>query len=119
MAKRLTVAERHPKLYGRDGIRPHPDGLAWARCCIGPEKYNPMGHCQCVMAKSKYDYQTSRADRILSGAEGWPSLTKALAALRDTKGRFFCNHRKTDDGYHRECAGWAAKITKHPTIRRK
>lgn len=85
-------------------IIPHPDGNPWTKCCGTQGDIN----CMCLVRKPKNG--PSRLDYILDKFSLHfckPMLSQLLA----DKARFFCCHRKTEDGFHRECAGWAAKIT--------
>lgn len=97
-AKPLTDDER--QILGGYDIKPHPDGKPWSKCCTGP--YDTETKCRCFMKKPKRN--KSRFDL------GWADGELGIR-LKNLKQRFFCVHRETDDGYHRECAGWAAKIT--------
>ncbi len=78
-------------------IKPHPDGKPWSKCCIGPADDGLS--CQCFMRKPRLN--RSRHDG---------TFYNQMAPLKAENGRFFCDHRRTEDGYHRECAGWYAKI---------
>lgn len=88
-------------------LKPHPDGKPWIKCCAGPELSGREGSCQCLMRKAADG--KSRYENSLN-ADGMSNFY-SLNRLRTEMGRFFCVHRSTDDGFHRECAGWAAKIT--------
>ena len=123
MVKPLTEAEENA-IYDYPGtVNPHPDGQPWPRCC-GQKNDKSLSEqagsggfgCQCVMRKPPG--KPSRCDIIMQGGSAVMSngtlvdvsdAHHRLIALHDEKGRFFCVHRKTDDGYHRECAGWYAK----------
>lgn len=101
-AKPLTDTEK-VLMHGfwRD-INPHPDNKAWSKCCrpenraFGNEKNDPQCFCRrnALNGKARRDWAIfrDRADKV--AAEG---------------GRFFCAHQKTEDGYHRECGGWAKR----------
>lgn len=123
----LTKLER--QILDNDGklaasIKPHPDGKAWDTCCRVGDKnstFNPHDSdssttCQCFVRKPPHNI--SRYEQFLVGLHdrSCPGMKTNLMAAASIKARFFCCHRTTDDGYHRECAGWAAKITKNPTI---
>lgn len=81
-------------------LQPHPDGKPWGKCCTSPQDNN--FECQCFMKKPANN--SSRYEEMCK-------FNTDVVQLVAEKGRFFCVHRKTDDGFHRECAGWAAKIT--------
>lgn len=102
MVKPVTIAEQ--EALGLTTLLPHPDGKPWGKCC--GEKGDKL--CMCLMRKPKNDQ--SRFDLIM----GEPTLSSfaknSLVPVVAENGRFFCVHRKTDDGFHRECAGWAAKF---------
>ena len=91
-------------------IVPHPDGKAWDKCCNSADHPPPSGgvdldtesSCMCFMRKPRRG--TSRFEKFRHCSD-----TKQVMA---EKGRFMCPHRMTDDGYHRECAGWAARFAK-------
>lgn len=109
---------------------PHPDGKAWGTCCRsgGPKdlaairvfKIANGGErdtdttCQCFMRKPPKG--KSRFDSYRNNQGG--SAFDHVDQLIKEKGRFFCCHRLTVDGYHRECAGWAARITHNPRIKK-
>lgn len=98
MTAPVTVAESNA--IGGEKINPAPDGRPWDKCCSHPNDDN-FG-CQCFMKKpanhnSRFDWHIKMVGSVIH-------------RLLDEKGRFFCIHR-TDGEYHRECAGWAAKIT--------
>ena len=78
---------------------PHPDGQPWVKCCKGVMDNDQ--HCQCFMKKPTNNI--SRCEEFAGHADVAESMTNG-------QDRFFCVHRKTDDGYHRICAGWAAKF---------
>lgn len=88
---------------------PHPDGKPWGKCCGEANDTD----CMCLMRKPRNE--PSRFNKILKGLYN-PVDADGLARLAMENGRFFCMHRKTDDGFHRECAGWAAKF--HPETRK-
>ena len=113
-------------LGGNFGIKPHPDGKPWPKCCGKPgDDSDLFGGCKCFVRKPPD--KESRLDRVLAGDPSmkFPSGFRPTSEeeyqkiVAETKqciaenGRFFCVHRSTDDGFHRECAGWAAKF--HPT----
>lgn len=101
--KLLTKTEQ--QAVGFTQLAPHPDGQPWSKCCRGRND-NEYG-CQCFMKKPRN--APSRNDSF------------AYSCVRDLKaegGRFFCIHRETTDGFHRECAGWAAKFGKEKTNER-
>ncbi len=92
---------------------PHPDGHPWAKCCGTKTDVN----CMCLMRKPKNE--PSRFRKMLDNLYQFnPFSQNALSQIARRKllkcvaekGRFFCIHRM-DGEYHRECAGWAAKIT--------
>jgi hypothetical protein len=107
MVQPLTEAEK-ATVTGYQGpeVTPHPDGKPWDKCCGDKNTLNSAGHansCQCFMRKPRN--APSRFSNLAS--------FDSVKALIKESGRFFCCHRTTDDGFHRECAGWAAKFTKH------
>lgn len=95
-------------------VLPHPDGQPWTKCC--GDKANNEDGCMCLMRKpkngrSRYTKGMTELKSPQMAPEirsGWISLEN----LRKEGGRFFCVHRTTEDGFHRECAGWAAKFNK-------
>jgi hypothetical protein len=99
-------------------LAPHPDGKPWTKCCKfdDPSDEGEL-HCQCLTRKPSSFM--SRLN-ILNGKGRLPAqrtLTANGRLLTFTEHaangeRFFCVHRKTDDGFHRECAGWAALYRK-------
>lgn len=95
--KPITETEREAVFH--TPLAPHPDGQPWRSCCRG--KYDNEQSCQCFMRKPRN--AQSRHDLIPYGI---------VADLKKENGRFFCVHRRTDDGFYRECAGWAAKFGK-------
>lgn len=103
----LTKAEKSI-CYGYQ-IKPHPDGKPWAKCCeSGPGSIglkDTDSSCQCFMRKPKIGPSRYEGS-LMHGSSHYSYVDE----LRDEKGRFFCAHC-TDGEYHRECAGWAAKIT--------
>ena len=107
-AKPLTPEESDPAHYGQDLPQPHPDGKPWDKCCTSIID-SPSG-CQCLMKRPQFAGKSRFTEIMAGGFGGSNQGKKALQSVIDTKGRFFCVHRKTDDGFHRECAGWAAKF---------
>lgn len=103
MTEPFTVAE---SLAATPVIpNPHPDGKPWAKCCTSLS--DNQAACQCYMKKPEVGPSRHDAMMLADGRSYFSSINSLLAE----KGRFFCVHRTTDDGFHRECAGWAAKIT--------
>jgi hypothetical protein len=80
-------------------VNPHPDGQPWAKCC------GTKGLTSCTCLTRKPIIGRSRLEGIIADGTHFqgPPLAEALKA----GDRFFCVHRSTDDGFHRECAGWA------------
>lgn len=89
-------------------VRPHPDGKPWDKCC------GTKGDTACMCFTRKPRNAPSRYDLVMKvDQRHWTPSDRAIEtikALLAQKGRFFCCHRKTADGYNRECAGWAAKL---------
>lgn len=87
---------------------PHPDGKPWDKCC------GVKGDTECMCFTRKPKNAPSRFDQVFKANMRfwWPSenAIKTVKALLAENGRFMCCHRKTEDGYNRECAGWAAKL---------
>lgn len=96
MLKPITEAEQ--RAVSGYHINQHPDGQPWPGCCGS----KGGTQCQCLMRKPKNS----------SSRFSWLKDLSTLSRLLAEKGRFFCIHRK-DGEYHRECGGWAAKITKN------
>lgn len=86
----------------------HPDGMPWQKCCKGnsDDKYQ----CQCFMRKPEKAQSRHDESINLNGTSNYHSVDQ----LKAEDGRFYCCHRTTSDGFHRECAGWAAKMHKKP-----
>jgi len=101
---KLTYAENH--INGAGNARPHPDGKPWDKCCSSEDDTDYF--CQCFMKKPRKG--TSRYERDVNGRKYGRGIWPLVERLENEGGRFFCIHRKTDDGYHRECAGWFAKV---------
>lgn len=97
MAEPLTQAERDA--LGPFIVKPHPDGKPWDKCCGNKGDTE----CMCLMRKPRNN--PSRFTWLIGSQ--W---NQSVVHLMQTKGRFFCCHRTTKDGYNRECAGWAAKF---------
>ena len=102
----LTKEESHYHVHDpyAHGVKPHPDGKPWDKCCSSEDDTDYF--CQCLMRKPHA--RNSRYE------ENWKT-DPAFMALKDTGGRFFCCHRKTEDGFNRECAGWHAKFNSKKT----
>src|SRR5580765_1332826 len=93
-------------------IHPHPDNKPWTKCCRfnehveprmkidGPQCKEDDRNCQCFCRKN--DYGKSRKDIFMEAHHS------EFHRLLKEGGRCYCCHRTTPDGYHRECAGWAA-----------
>src|SRR5688572_5935380 len=115
MVKPLTETETKANSVSGSLPAPHPDEKPWVKCCTSkaPGTIYPSPDddysCQCLMKKPRNGQ--SRFDAHLD--ETGKSKFSSVEELIKENGRFFCCHRKTDDGFHRECAGWAAKITKN------
>ena len=92
--------------YLGNNIISHPDGKAWTKCCTGNAD-NLDQECQCFMKRPR-----GKRSRFMGGGLFNWFEDKRLVEMVEKKARFFCVHRKTDDGYHRECAGWFAKFGK-------
>lgn len=95
------ITETESVCVGNQPLNPHPDGKPWTKCCRSLEDNSIQ--CQCFMKKPPAN--KSRFQIFVNFGSG------IIKGLMTEKGRFFCVHRSTDDGFHRECAGWAAKIT--------
>lgn len=95
--------------FGNFKLHPHPDGKPWAKCCNGTGETGPdtNSSCQCFMKKPRNRKSRFEGSKKSNGSSSFPGIDDLIRE----KGRFFCCHRLTEDGYHRECAGWAAKIT--------
>lgn len=110
-AKPLTKAESEALM--NLPIVPHPDGKPWDKCCGTNEKPSEK-HIGCLCMMRRPANEPSRFTQILQRAENdsryEKASCKALEHLIQENGRFMCFHRKTEDGFHRECAGWAAKF---------
>lgn len=115
--KPLTPLENKlVKGHQYNSIKPHPDGQPWTKCC--GTKGTVESGCMCLMRKPTAG--SSRYENILNGTGMYQYMDRVT--IRDAaeklikaaakNDRFFCCHRTTDDGYHRECAGWAAKFHK-------
>jgi len=75
-------------------LDPHPDGLAWDDCCTSdPKGHNVECFCRKINGKSRFDMYGGKNQKAFQNG-----------------GRFFCVHRRTPDGFHRECGGWASLI---------
>lgn len=86
-------------------LSPHPDGKAWPKCCKDlPCEANSEGKVSCAFVHNQ-EYgarlDINKGDDTRMYSAGTP-----LARVNETP--FMCVHRKTDDGYHRVCAGWDA-----------
>lgn len=98
-AKPVTEAEKNA-LRGLP-FNPHPDGKPWDKCCGTKQDEQ----CMCLIRKPKNGL--SRYDRIFTEwAFAVVGVKQSLAILQQEQGRFFCVHR-LDEGFNRECAGWA------------
>lgn len=91
------VTETEKLMIAGYNIKPHPDGLPWAKCC-GTKKNN---NCQCFMRKPKCSKNRYEEYKV------FPTTVRLIKE----DGRFFCVHRKTPDEFHRVCAGWAASFS--------
>lgn len=115
--KPLTEAEL--EMMTGFNANPHPDDKPWDKCC------GTKQDCLCAMRKvpagdrifgNPISAAENRVDFMLRSDDPRSQVEKGqMKNIMAENGRFFCVHRKTDDGYHRECAGWAAKY--HPEKR--
>lgn len=104
-AKPLTAGEQ--LLFAQiEPVIPHPDGKPWPKCCASSGEAKDSSACQCFCKKPRNSTR-SRFGFFMAGRRGdyW---VERLQNVLNSGGRFMCCHRKTDDGYFRECAGWAA-----------
>lgn len=97
--KKTTKAEE--RVLDSFSLNPHPDGQPWTKCCTGNHENESETQCQCFMKKPRRS--KSRFDFIVE------RVSPGVQQLVEEGGRFFCVHRK-DGEYHRECAGWFARI---------
>lgn len=94
-----TRDEKQIPDYGKTKIEAHPDGCPWLKCC--------GSKCNSVCAYRRH-YGRSRIEKMGKIARhntaAAPELCQTVESLNNGA-RFFCMHR-TDDGFHRVCAGW-------------
>lgn len=96
----------YTKNHGQSGIHgertsPHPDGQAWPKCCrdavIGCDK-----RVDCAFIRNQeYGARLNKKNPVSYVGNGIHGKSSASTP-------FVCVHRKTEDGYHRICAGWDA-----------